>query len=370
MKTIIVNGANGYVASNFINKLLEQNYRVIALVRPGDKVSSEERMIRTLTGINDGAIVNTSRLKVFAYSLTHKDFLIPVEELEKIFSEEVEYFHFAASLKFDLKSKEEIFETNVGGVENSIRVFSAYAKANSRFFYIGTAYSCGRLTGRFEENFYPDSGIENFRNYYEQSKRFAENVVKKHIEQQGLNAHVIRLSQVVGNNKTGVTKTDYGIFDFTKRIYNLAFRYPNRRVRVHVNPESTQNLIPINTVVGYLMRTVEVKQVPTIINFVAKNQIKNIHIIKSISGLLPIDIVPEKHIERNEMNALERIISAGMTFTERYIDTNLQFDTKNLDKILMVEGHEVNESSVYKMLEYFIGNLAVQKGKGAMVSAL
>jgi len=369
MKTIIISGANGYVASNFIHKLLQQKYNVVALVRPSVNSSPYERMKEALTYINDDQSVNMSKLKVFAYSLLHKDFLIPQEYLEEMYGEEVDHFHFAASLKFDLKSKDEIFETNVEGVDNSIRVFSKFAKGNSRFFFIGTAYSCGRTSGRFEEIFYPNEGIGKFRNYYEQSKRFAENVVKKHIDEEGLNGHVIRLSQVVGNNKTGVTKTDYGIFDFAKRMYKLSFRYPNQTVRVNVDPVSTQNLIPIDTVVNYLMRTVEMKHVPVIVNFIAKNQINNIHIIKSISKLLPINIIPERQLKLDEMNALERIISAGMAFTESYIDTNLQFDTKNLDIILTINGQEVNEISLYKMLEYFIDSLAAQKNKSVLVSA-
>jgi hypothetical protein len=122
--------------------------------------------------------------------------------------------------------------------------------------------------------------------------------------------------------------------------------------------------------VNYLLRAVEVKHIPVIMNFIAKKQVKNIHIIKSISNLLPINIVPEKKFARHEMTALERIISAGMSFTESYIDTNLQFDTSNLDKILMVDGHEANENTVHKMLEYFIDNLATQKRKRVMVSGL
>jgi hypothetical protein len=118
------------------------------------------------------------------------------------------------------------------------------------------------------------------------------------------------------------------------------------------------------------MRTVEVKHVPTIMNFVAKNQIKNSHILKSISNLLPIAVIPEKNLARDEMNALERIVAAGMIFTKNYIDTNLQCDTKNLDKILMVDGHEADEESVYKMLEYFIDNLAKQKQQRKLASAL
>ena len=70
------------------------------------------------------------------------------------------------------------------------------------------------------------------------------------------------------------------------------------------------------------------------------------------------------------MSALERIIFAGMTFTGSYINTNLQFDTSNLDKILIVDGNKVNEDSIHKMLEYFIDNLTAQKRKRAMVSSL
>ena len=121
---------------------------------------------------------------------------------------------------------------------------------------------------------------------------------------------------------------------------------------------------------NYLLRVVEVKYVPVIMNFIAKKQIKNIHIIKSINKLLPINIVPEKQFTRHEMSALERIIFAGMTFTGSYINTNLQFDTSNLDKILIVDGNKVNEDSIHKMLEYFIDNLTAQKRKRAMVSSL
>ncbi len=361
MKTIFINGANGYVASNFINKLLTQNYKVIALVRASSKYSSDERMREALSEINDGEYKNIKNLKVYSYSLLDDNFSIPQKHLEDIFEGDVDYFHFAASLKFDLKSKDEIFETNLKGVENSIKVFSKYASKSSRFFFIGTAYSCGKISGLFEEKFYADEDISSFRNYYELSKRVAENIVKKHIDKSGLNGHVIRLSQVVGNNKTGVTKTDYGIFDFAKRIHSLAYKYPNKTVRVHVNPDSTQNLIPIDTVVGYLTRTIEVNKVPVIMNFISKNPIKNIHIINSICKLLPIKIIPTKNIDREDMDALERLISVGMSFTGGYNNTNILFDTKQLDKVIISDDNEVNEHTIFKMLEYFIKKLSEKK---------
>jgi len=364
MKRIIINGANGYVASNFINELLlTHNYEVVALVRADHKCSANDRMRKTLSEINDCKYKKSENLKVYGYSLLEENFLIPETQLKEIFSQDADYFHFAASLKYDLKSKDVIFRTNIDGVENSLNVFSKFSKAGSRFFYISTAYSCGKITEPFEERFYENDEISRFRNYYEQSKRFAENVVKKYLDANQLNGHVIRLSQVVGNNKTGITKTDYGIFDFAKRIYNLAYRYPNETVRVRVDPESTQNLIPIDLVVNYLSRLLEVEKLPVIMNFIAKNSIKNGHIAGSLSRLLPIRVIPDKSLEHSEMNAFERIISIGMSFTSSYTDTNISFDTKNLDSVILSDGNQPTEQTVFRMLEYFIDNLSEKKRK-------
>lgn len=196
-------------------------------------------MNEALALINDYEVIDTINLKVYNYSLLDNDFAIDTNILRSIFNNTVDYFHFVASLMFDAKSVNEIFAANIKGVKNSIKVFSQYATNDSRFFYIGTAYSCGRFKGIFKEDFYENEDIRAFRNYYEKSKRFDENIVKENIEKNELNAHIIRLSKVVGNHETGVTTTNYGIFDFAKRMYRLATRYPNEIVRVHVDPDST-----------------------------------------------------------------------------------------------------------------------------------
>jgi len=369
MKRIIINGANGYVASNFINELLTRSYEVIALVRADHKYSADDRMKKALSEINDCKYKKSEHLNVYSYSLLDQNFSIPEKQLEEIFSQEADYFHFAASLKYDLKSKDLISSTNIDGVENSLNVFSKFSKAGSRFFYISTAYSCGKTKGPFEERFYENEEISRFRNYYEQSKRFAENVVKRYLDANQLNGHIIRLSQVVGDNKTGITKTDYGIFDFAKRVYNLAYRYPNEIVRVKVDPDSTQNLIPIDLVISYLLRMLEIQQLPVIMNFIAKNSIKNGHIADSLSSLLPIHIIPDKSLEHSQMNAFERIISIGMSFTSSYTDTNILFDTKNLDSVILSDGNQPTEQTVFRMLEYFIDNLSEKKKKTVYTSA-
>ena len=361
MKTIVVNGANGYVASNLINNLLKQKYKVIALVRNNKNQTPKERMRNVLADMNNDENIDISNLKVFGYSLLDKNFSISEEDLKKIFRFNVDYFHFAASLKYDEKSIDEIFSTNIEGVENSIKVFSKYATNNSRFFYIGTAYSCGKYVDKFEEKFYKNEDITHFRNYYEQSKRFAENVVKKHIDESGLNGHVIRLSQVVGHKNTGITKTNYGIFDFAKRIFSLASRYPNEIVRVQVDPESTQNLIPIDTVTEHFLKIIQETEIPEIMNFVANEPVQNTHIIETLNQLLPVNIIPLKNLDRKDMNPIERLIAAGMSFTESYTATNLFFDTKKRDRIIPSEGNNPDKQSIFKMLSYFIDHLFEKK---------
>ena len=365
MKTIIVNGANGYVASNFVNSLLKGKYKVTALVRGSKKQPAEERLKNVLADLNDGEKINSDNMKVYDYSLLDNDFAMDRNILKNIFSGDVDYFHFAASLKYDEKSVDEIFATNIEGVRNSIDVFLKYASKKSRFFYIGTAYSCGKFSGLFEEKFYENKDISAFRNYYEQSKRFAENIVRKHILQSGLNGYIIRLSQVVGNHETGVTKTDYGIFDFAKRVYSLANRYPGEIVRVHVNPHSTQNLIPIDTVTAHLNKVVREKDVPLIMNFVSKNSIKNEHIIEILNQLTPINLIPEQVIERKEMSSIERLMSVGMSFTKSYTETNLYFDTQQRDKFMDNPETGPSSYSVAKMLKYFIGTLSEKRKKAA-----
>ncbi|QIA08001.1 SDR family oxidoreductase [Draconibacterium halophilum] len=364
MKKIVINGANGYVASNFINELLLEKHQVVALARSNQKYTAEERVKAAVTDMNNGKQVDFTNLEVHDYSLFEENFALQDSELKTIFGGNIDYFHFAASLKFDIKSKEEIFGTNLQGVTNSINTFQKFSAKQSRFFFVSTAYSCGRIEVSFKEKFYENAEIDAFRNYYEQSKRYAENVIKDYIDNKGLNACILRLSQVVGNNKTGVTKTDYGIFDFSKRVQKLAKKYPNSVIRLKVDPNSTQNLLPIDTAVTYLMSAVKAEQVPEILNLIAKSSVKNKDLLGSISELLPISLVPDMTLEKEQMNSLERIMAIGMSFTGAYIDTNIIFDTTNLDSIVEQDISEVSAESVHRMLSYFLNGDSTAKVNG------
>ena len=67
MQRVIVNGANGYVASHFVSELLNNGYQVVAFVRATSKATSEQRLKNVLAEIDSQT--NFSNLKVFDYNL-------------------------------------------------------------------------------------------------------------------------------------------------------------------------------------------------------------------------------------------------------------------------------------------------------------
>jgi len=356
MQNIVIDGANGFVASHFIKELTDNNQKVTAFVRKTDKLSSLKRMEEAMlkTGAVKEQMVN---IKVYNYDLKKEKFALPDTSLSEIFNEDVDFFHFAADLRFSEKDKEQIFGTNIDGMENAISTFLKYATPSSRFFYISTVYSCGKTKEPFQEKFYPDAEINQFRNYYEQSKRIAENRLKAHMDNKKFNLHIIRLAQVVGNRETGVTTTNYGVFDFAKRIKSLSKRYPNETVRIKINPESTQNFIAVNVVARYLFEISQIQKLPVIINANGNSYVKNQSITKCLNRLLPINIVHDETLEPRQMTSLERIIAAGMKFTGIYANTIIRFDRTQLEKLVDTSDEKISDESLSRMINYFLENI-------------
>lgn len=357
MPVIVVTGANGYVASHLVQKFITDRYKVIALVRKDDHNSAQQRMVHQLQLIDPESELNISHFKVFEYILTEKNFGMNHHTLEEVFNEPVEFFHFAASLKYHERNQEEIFRTNVNGCENALEVFHQFSKPGSRFFYISTAYSCGLMSGVFQEQFYPDATVSAFRNLYEQSKRYAENVVARYIKEKNLNACVIRLAQIIGDSASGETLTSYGVFDFAKRMAQIAHKYPNQTVRIRIDPDGHQNLVPIDHVLDYFKHVVAIRQLPQVIHFVSRENTKNSTIISCLRRFIPIRIHQDQNLDLNNITPLERLISGAMSFTGAYTTTRLALSFKNLDQLMGSGKHRLTDDMLCRMLGNFIYDL-------------
>ncbi len=86
-------------------------------------------------------------------------------------------------------------------------------------------------------------------------------------------------------------------------------------------------------------------------------------IIDTLNQLVPIQIIPVKTLERKDMNPIERMISAGMSFTESYASIDVLFDTRQKDRFLKNTETGPDYKSIAKMMEYFIETLSEKKKK-------
>jgi hypothetical protein len=157
--------------------------------------------------------------------------------------------------------------------------------------------------------------------------------------------------------KPALPKPGYGIFDLAKRLHKIASSHPDNSLRIKVDPNGTQNLIPIDKVVEALMNMLNTSELPRIINLTAKNGVKNETIAECINRHLPMKIILDNTLKKKSMNSLERMIALGMSFTGKYAEINLLFENKNLDKIMFSDNNEVTKVSLCKMMENYFSQL-------------
>ena len=153
MKKVFVTGANGLLGTNLIIQLLEENYRVKALVRNTSnfKLISNEK-VQVIEG-------NLGNLKVLNEQINDCEFVV----------------HIAANTNQNLLLLENYYEDNVKGTRNII----AACKTNpvKKLVYIGTAntFGYGDLTKPGDERKPMRSPFT--KSYYAQSKQQAQELV-------------------------------------------------------------------------------------------------------------------------------------------------------------------------------------------------
>jgi hypothetical protein len=105
------------------------------------------------------------------------------------------------------------------------------------------------------------------------------------------------------------------------------------------------------------MNLLNINDLPQIVNLTAKKGVKNETIAECINRNLPMKIILDKTLQKKNMNALERMIAVGMSFTGKYAHINLQFDHRSLDKIMRFDNSEITKRSLCRMMESFIHDL-------------
>jgi thioester reductase-like protein len=189
MCAVLLTGATGFVGKEILDRFLERDRRVFALVRADDDDAAARRLS------------SHPRLTAVAGDIEQPGLGLAPATAARLAEEVTNVVHCAASVSFDL-SLEDSRRVNVDGTRHVLEL-ARRCEQLERLSYVSTAYVAGEPRRLFQEDEL-DVG-QRFRNPYERSKFEAERMLRK--EGAGLPLQVLRPSIVVGDSRTGRTSS-------------------------------------------------------------------------------------------------------------------------------------------------------------------
>lgn len=205
-KTLFLTGYPGFLASNLIKQLMEDERENIVHLYVLVLAAEAEKADEKINYYTKTAGISRDLFTVVTGDITKENLAI-AEKVQKVLRQEVTHvFHLAAI--YDLAVPKELAEAvNITGTSRVNDWIQTLANLK-RYTYFSTAYVSGKREGKI----YEDELIEGqtFRNYYEQSKYEAEVLVEQ--IKAIVPTTIIRPGVVKGHSETGETIKFDGLY--------------------------------------------------------------------------------------------------------------------------------------------------------------
>jgi thioester reductase-like protein/pimeloyl-ACP methyl ester carboxylesterase len=224
-KTLLLTGATGFLGGHFLFWKIRQPCRVFALVRGESAAQARARLLASLRAVAASYKLPVpeaelaDRLVVILGDMTHPQGGVSAADRQTLLAAGIdEFWHCAASLKFEDRHREEIHLHNIAGTGNVLAL--AQQIGARRYLHISTAYSAGKLSGDIPEALHP-LDIE-YNNYYEESKNHAEHKVAGFCAMHGIDYRILRPSIIMGPLATHYSGgTRFGLYGFARELFRL-----------------------------------------------------------------------------------------------------------------------------------------------------
>lgn len=320
-RRILVTGSTGNLGAYMVRLLLRDGHRVVAPVRSRTRAGLN-RVLRSLRTFDDSlghlSEAEQARLEVMDADLVESADLaaLPLEGID-------ETWHFASTLKFLPRDREEILQVNIDALNHVMDLHTRCATPDAPFYYISTVY-LGKPAGEV----LPETRIEYhddlpFRNEYERSKLMAENVVLDRVERQGLNGVVLRSPIVTGDSSSHRLVNYHGYYMALEPIAKLALHLGRggQPVRVRIEPGCAINMIPIDVQCGWMMSLRGHALRPgAVLNLANTEHVPLVEILHVVNGVVGSTFTPcqDDAFAGQPRSKYEKMLAYAMTYTAPY----------------------------------------------------
>ncbi len=236
-ETVFITGFPGFIAGRLVERLATSDTQFFLLVQE----SFVEKAMKDVLKIADKAQLPVKNFTVIQGDITKPNLGMSDADLEVVLRETTDVYHLAAV--YDLAVEKELaYSVNVEGTKNVNEIVKKIENLR-RYNYISTCYVAGKRDDRIFENELKHD--EGFRNYYEETKHFAELEVEK-LKAVNVPVTIYRPSVVCGDSKTGETAKYDGIY----YVITFLLRFPEVFRLVNVGNKNVKlNLVPVDFVI-------------------------------------------------------------------------------------------------------------------------
>jgi nucleoside-diphosphate-sugar epimerase len=360
MKTAFVTGANGFIGSHLVVRLLELNYRVIALGR-GEMGGAtwSERVIPSVLEAG-GSRNRLSQLHCSEFHFETPQWPMARTDYHHSPAETI-LFHVAGDTRFSPSDPDDQRRINVDAPLKLVEVFKDQVNA---FVHISTAFVSGTRTGLVRES-HLDCG-QSFHNAYEKSKFDAEVLLTKYCRTHSVPLVIVRPSIITNDRKTGRASTFTHLNALVEVINRIQKHHEladgevvSSKIRLMADPLARPNLAPIDSIIPPLVSIAESPDAPgRTFHLCHPNPQTNEELVGLICEAFKVnDKVVLEFLEEiaRPLSHTEEMILRSLKPYSPYLNSRCDFDLSETRSILPdYHSHfsPINESYVQRIIEF------------------
>jgi nucleoside-diphosphate-sugar epimerase len=361
-KTVLLTGITGNLGALMAWNLLSKGCRVLAPCRAVGNITARERAIKTMTVVSGNEIDPgsdlASSLEVIEVDITDSKVMGKLE-LGQVIDET---WHFASTVKFMAKDRDEIYRVNLQGLDEVLALHQRHATPGTRFNYVSTTAVGGKNIKILPEKQLDLKGIQSFHNDYERSKFQAESRLLDAVGKASVNAIVLRPSIVVDPDPPGCLRNFHGYYFLVRSLQNfnryLAHRKEHVRLRVLMEKGNLVNFIPLDAATQRMLAISEHSPPNgSVFNVCNTSQItvdRSCYELSRHLSHLKFDLVGPESFEIKPKTPYESLVAYNTVYSAPYCQEKIQFDqTETLALLGDSFTREYNADRLYELNQRF-----------------